>query len=87
MESGGSGNRNPASAPLSPTRIGQNSPDEVVCCCGKTLDMVMIYVSPTTGGQFELSVATTDSVEYLKRLVSKRLRVPKERICLLYRDK
>lgn len=57
------------------------------CACGRTLQMVGVHVTPTTGGQFELRVASTDSIEFLRRLVSKRLRVPKERICLLYRDR
>ncbi|XP_042206614.1 midnolin-B-like [Homarus americanus] len=57
------------------------------CACGRTLQMVGVHVTPTTGGQFELRVAATDSIEFLRRLVSKRLRVPKERICLLYRDR
>ncbi|VVC24620.1 Ubiquitin-related domain,Ubiquitin domain [Cinara cedri] len=48
---------------------------------------ITITVSPTTGGQFDLSVFKTDSVESLKKVISKRLRVPKERICLLYREK
>ena len=61
--------------------------DSSRCSCGRQLDMVEVHVSPTTGGQFQLRVATSDSVEYLRRLVSKRLRVPKERICLLYRDR
>ncbi|XP_050533764.1 midnolin homolog [Daktulosphaira vitifoliae] len=48
---------------------------------------ITITVSPTTGGQFDLSVLKTDSVESLKKVISKRLRVPKERICLLYRER
>lgn len=48
---------------------------------------ITITVSPTTGGQFDLDVLKTDSVESLKKLISKRLRVPKERICLLYRER
>ncbi|XP_047491498.1 midnolin-like [Penaeus chinensis] len=66
---------------------GSGIGDDGRCACGRTLEMVGVHVSPTTGGQFELRVAATDSVEFLRRLVSKRLRVPKERICLLYRDR
>ncbi|CAL4160327.1 unnamed protein product, partial [Meganyctiphanes norvegica] len=72
------------------TRGGGNSSgpgDDNRCPCGRQLDMVGVHVTPTTGGQFELRVASTDSVDFLRRLVSKRLRVPKERICLLYRDR
>ncbi|XP_068216425.1 midnolin-like [Palaemon carinicauda] len=68
----------------------QNTPNTLEdgrCACGRALEMVGVQVTPTTGGQFELRVAATDSVEFLRRLVSKRLRVPKERICLLYKDR
>ncbi|XP_050691800.1 midnolin-like [Eriocheir sinensis] len=64
-----------------------NGGEDGRCACGRALQMVGVHVSPTTGGHFELRVAATDSIEFLRRLVSKRLRVPKERICLLYRDR
>ena len=61
--------------------------DGTLCTCGRQLDMLCVYVTPTTGGQFQLRVASTDTVDFLRKLISKRLRVPKERICLLHRDR
>ncbi|XP_049813573.1 midnolin [Schistocerca nitens] len=46
-----------------------------------------VRVTPTTGGQFDLQASKTDTVETLKKLISKKLKVPKERICLLHRDR
>ncbi|PSN54717.1 hypothetical protein C0J52_04874 [Blattella germanica] len=54
------------------------------CASGTT---ITVRVTPTTGGQFDLQVAKTESVENLKKLISKKLKVPKERICLLHRDR
>lgn len=54
--------------------------------CGPN-SQINIHVSPTTGGDFYLSVESDISVDNLKKLVSKRLKVPRDRICLLFRDK
>lgn len=48
---------------------------------------ILIHVSPTTGGDFYLTVEPDISVDNFKKLVSKRLKVPRDRICLLFRDK
>ncbi|RZC36222.1 midnolin-A [Asbolus verrucosus] len=48
---------------------------------------ISIHVSPTTGGDFYLTVEPDITVENFKKLVSKRLKVPRDRICLLFRDK
>jgi hypothetical protein len=48
---------------------------------------ISIHVSPTTGGDFYLTVEPDISVDNFKKLVSKRLKVPRDRICLLFRDK
>ncbi|XP_014256894.1 midnolin homolog isoform X1 [Cimex lectularius] len=55
--------------------------------CGCDSGSITISVTPTTGGQFELAVTRADSIESLKKLISKRLKVPKERICLLHRER
>ncbi|CAG0914832.1 unnamed protein product [Notodromas monacha] len=54
--------------------------------CGDE-NAVTISVHPTTGGEFTIQVTITDSVDTLKKVVSHRLKVPKERISLLYRDR
>nr|CAD7602025.1 unnamed protein product [Timema genevievae] len=55
------------------------------CGCSSSTK-ITVRVTPTTGGQFDLQVAKTESVENLKKFISKKLKVPKERICLLHRD-
>ena len=46
-----------------------------------------VMVAPFTGGPFRLQVSRKDSVEEFKKVVAKRLKVLKDRICLLYRDR
>lgn len=48
---------------------------------------INVQVSPTTGGDFYISIESNSTVENLKKLISKRLKVPRDRICLLFRDK
>lgn len=55
--------------------------------CGSNNTQINVHVSPTTGGDFYLNVEADCTVENLKKLVSKRLKVPRDRICLLFRDK
>lgn len=56
------------------------------CGCNDASGIV-ITISPTTGGQFNLEVRKTDSIDHLKKIISKKLKVLRERICLLYRDR
>ncbi|XP_023312494.1 midnolin-A-like, partial [Anoplophora glabripennis] len=64
----------------------QSSSNPIPQGCGPNTQ-INIHVSPTTGGDFYLSVEPDITVENLKKLVSKRLKVPRDRICLLFRDK
>lgn len=61
----------------------QNESDSSGCGCSN----ITISVNPTTGGQFDLAVTKNDTIENLKKLISKKLKVPKERICLLHRER
>jgi len=45
-----------------------------------------ITVAPFTGGPFEVKVGGSDSIEDLKKVIARRLKVAKERIYLLYRE-
>ncbi|KAF7275165.1 hypothetical protein GWI33_012122, partial [Rhynchophorus ferrugineus] len=54
--------------------------------CG-TDAFINVQISPTTGGEFYISVDANGTVENLKKQISKRLKVPRDRICLLFRDK
>lgn len=48
---------------------------------------ILISVTPTTGGQFEIPVLKTDTIENVKKMISKKLKVPRDRICLLHRER
>ncbi|XP_030639438.1 midnolin [Chanos chanos] len=45
-----------------------------------------LYIHSTTGTRFELSLPLEETVEGLKRRLSQRLRVPKERLTLLHKE-
>ncbi|KAI8510138.1 hypothetical protein Bbelb_125660 [Branchiostoma belcheri] len=80
--------------PKRPARTAEDS-----CSCGSThpcsgtpgsrpaARRMRISIHPTTGGQFELDVPCHETVEELKRRISKQLKVAKDRIMLLHRDK
>lgn len=46
-----------------------------------------VYIQPTTGGQMEIRLAPDASVSNLKRAVANRLKVPKDKIVLLHKNK
>ncbi len=50
-------------------------------------DKMIVTVAPFTGGPFSVTVNKRDTVEDLKKVVAKKLKVLKERICLLYRER
>ncbi len=54
---------------------------------GRSRTMWIIHICPTTGGQFHLPVYPEDCVENLKRYLSGKLKIPKERMSLLYKDR
>ncbi|XP_069703392.1 midnolin-A-like [Periplaneta americana] len=84
MDTGG-GNAGSSDAKSSPNSTSETSQHSGCGCASGTT--ITVRVTPTTGGQFDLQVAKTESVENLKKLISKKLKVPKERICLLHRDR
>lgn len=45
-----------------------------------------LNVQSTTGTRYELSVPLEETVDGLKRRISQRLKVPKERLTLLHRE-
>uniref|UniRef100_T1PKJ6 Ubiquitin n=1 Tax=Musca domestica TaxID=7370 RepID=T1PKJ6_MUSDO len=48
---------------------------------------INLNISTTTGGNFSVSVDPQISVENLKKIIAKKLKVAKDRICLLHREK
>jgi len=64
----------------SPTTTPPPPPSEI------STNRVNITVAPFTGGPFEVRVSKMDSVDELKKVIARRLKVSKERIYLLYRE-
>ena len=46
-----------------------------------------IHICPTTGGNFDLSISSNDTIDGLKKAIGKKLRIPKERISLLFKER
>uniref|UniRef100_A0A2M3ZGU8 Putative ubiquitin-like domain of midnolin n=1 Tax=Anopheles braziliensis TaxID=58242 RepID=A0A2M3ZGU8_9DIPT len=44
-------------------------------------------VTTTTGGNFSIDINSEQTVEHLKKMISKKLKVSKDRICLLHRER
>ncbi|XP_022905377.1 midnolin-A [Onthophagus taurus] len=62
------------------------SPNPISQGCGSR-SQISIQISPTTGGDFAVLVEPSITVENLKKLVSKKLKLSRDRICLLFRNK
>ncbi|KAI5644036.1 ubiquitin family domain-containing protein [Phthorimaea operculella] len=61
---------------------------EVFDGCGSPQSTdITLNIQTTTGGNFSISVNGKSTVEHLKKLVSKKLKVSKDRICLLHRER
>ncbi|TRY61240.1 hypothetical protein TCAL_16275 [Tigriopus californicus] len=50
-------------------------------------DLIAVTIAPFTGGPFTMAVNRNDTIEELKKTVAKKLKVLKDRICLLYRER
>lgn len=85
MDTGGGNAGSSDAAKTNPNSTSETSQHSGCGCTSGTT--ITVRVTPTTGGQFDLQVAKTESVENLKKLISKKLKMPKERICLLHRDR
>lgn len=62
---------------------------QVGCGSGSGIDLsqITLNVNTTTGGSFSVNVDSQISVENLKKIIAKKLKVAKDRICLLHREK
>ena len=58
-----------------------------VCICGIPLQMVTIEVKATTGNVYNLYVASSDTIDYLRRIIAKKTKLSKDRIVLLNKDR
>ncbi|KAM9330005.1 midnolin [Gastrophryne carolinensis] len=53
---------------------------------GERESLMNLHIQSTTGTRYELSVPPEETVDALKRRISQRLKVPKERLTLLHRE-
>jgi hypothetical protein len=83
VRSGPSGSAPAASGVLTASSARSAGPAVVQ----NSADKIVITVAPFTGGPFSVTANKRDSVEDLKKVVAKKLKVLKERICLLYRER
>ncbi|KAJ0179704.1 hypothetical protein K1T71_004295 [Dendrolimus kikuchii] len=60
---------------------------EVYGCGSPQSTDITLNIQTTTGGNFTINVNGKNTVEHLKKLVSKTLKVSKDRICLLHRER
>ncbi|XP_063821089.1 midnolin homolog [Ostrinia nubilalis] len=60
---------------------------EVYGCGSPQTSDITLNIQTTTGGNFSISLNDKNTVDHLKKLVSKKLRVAKDRICLLHRER
>ncbi|XP_072940555.1 uncharacterized protein stx isoform X2 [Epargyreus clarus] len=60
---------------------------EVHGCGSPHSSDITLNIQTTTGGNFSVSLNIKNTVEHLKKLVSKKLKVSKDRLCLLHRER
>jgi hypothetical protein len=46
-----------------------------------------LEIAPTTGGSFDFQVDADQTIDNIKKSIAKKLKVGKEQICLLHRDR
>lgn len=64
------------------------SPNLTGCGPAKLVTLpITLNISTTTGGNFTVVVSSQNCVDTLKKIVSKKLKVAKDRICLLHRER
>ena len=70
-----------------PSTSSSNSSSTMTPSSENSSNNLNITVAPFTGGPFEVKVSKMDSVDELKKVIARRLKVSKERIYLLYRER
>lgn len=54
---------------------------------GQSARKMKVSICPTTGGRMELNILEKETVNGLKWLISRNLRIPPEKITLLYKNR
>lgn len=52
-----------------------------------TSQTINILISTTTGTQFDITVESLNTIEHLKKVISKKLKVNKDKIVLLFKER
>lgn len=98
MDKSGGGDSRDGGPPSSTSQSPQKQPTAIpVIGCGSSSGAgpsgssstatMTLNVTTTTGGSFSVLVDGENSVENLKKIISKKLKVSKDRICLLHRER
>lgn len=67
---------------------GSDSRDLALGCgSSSVVSQITLNITTTTGGNFSVVVESQITVESLKKTIAKKLKVAKDRICLLHREK
>ncbi|KAG4067260.1 hypothetical protein HA402_000251 [Bradysia odoriphaga] len=67
---------------------GSDSRDLALGCgSSSVVSQITLNITTTTGGNFSVVVESQITVESLKKIIAKKLKVAKDRICLLHREK
>lgn len=48
--------------------------------------MFTVAICPTTGGQFDIELSKSETIDDLRRKISRHLQTPKERLQLLHKE-
>ncbi len=71
--------------------IGSTSPSctnsDTAAALSSSMDSWTVHICPTTGGQYDMKVSPQDCVEVFKKNIAKRLKISKEKISLLHKDR
>ncbi|XP_055604928.1 midnolin homolog [Uranotaenia lowii] len=82
--SSASGSSSSSTVPLG---CGTGSGSSLAASAATPINAITLNVTTTTGGSFSIVVDGENSVENLKKIISKKLKVSKDRICLLHRER
>ncbi|XP_013409098.1 midnolin homolog [Lingula anatina] len=66
-----------------------SSTESLLCSNGQSTstNLISIQICPSTGGQFDLQVTQEFTVDDLKRAIGKKLKVTRDKISILFREK
>lgn len=65
------------------------STSDSICSARETPsnNTIDLQICPTTGGQFDLQISVDETMQGLRKAIGKKLKLPREKISMLYRDK